>query len=176
MSAIFLDRVYINTFSTLAVGKARYGVMLREDGFVMDDGTTARLGPEHFLLSTTTANAAKVMQHLEFCHQVLWPDLDVQMVSVTEQWAQFRSPARVRATCCKSLSMHADFSNEAFPYLACGEFRLGGIPARLFRISFSGELAYEIAVPAGYGDALVRALMAAGEAFGAVMYGTEALA
>ena len=73
----FLDRVYINTFSTLPVGKARYGVMLREDGFVMDDGTTARFGPEHYVMSTTTANAAKVMQHLEFCHQVLWPELDV---------------------------------------------------------------------------------------------------
>src|SRR6202011_2782235 len=85
----FLDRIYINLFSTLPIGKARYGIMLREDGFVMDDGTTARLGPDHFVMSTTTANAGKVMQHLEFCHQVLWPELDVQMVSVTEQWAQY---------------------------------------------------------------------------------------
>src|ERR1700709_630271 len=85
----FLDRVYINTFSTLPVGKARYGVMLREDGFVMDDGTTSRLADDHYFMTTTTANAAKVMQHLEFCHQVLWPGLDVQMISATEQWAQY---------------------------------------------------------------------------------------
>ncbi|HSD93381.1 MAG TPA: 2Fe-2S iron-sulfur cluster-binding protein, partial [Methyloceanibacter sp.] len=86
---LFLDRVYANTFSTLPVGKARYGLMLREDGFVMDDGTTARLAEDHYFMTTTTANAVKVMQHLEFCEQVLWPELDVQMVSVTEQWAQY---------------------------------------------------------------------------------------
>jgi heterotetrameric sarcosine oxidase alpha subunit len=172
----FLDRVYINTFSTLPVGKVRYGVMLREDGFVMDDGTTARLGPEHFVLSTTTANAVKVMQHLEFCHQVLWPDLDLQIVSMTEQWAQYSvAGPHSRRLLQKLLGNAADVSDGAFPYMGCGEFSLGGIPARLFRISFSGELAYEIAVPAGYGDALVRALMVAGEEFGAVMYGTEAL-
>ncbi len=87
-AAAFLDRVYVNTFSTLPVGRARYGLMLREDGFVFDDGTTSRLADDHFLMTTTTANAGRVMQHLEFCHQVLWPELDVQMVSVTEQWSQ----------------------------------------------------------------------------------------
>jgi sarcosine oxidase subunit alpha len=174
--ATFLDRVYINTFSTLPVGKVRYGVMLREDGFVMDDGTTARLSSDHYVMSTTTANALKVMQHLEFCHQVLWPELDVQMVSVTEQWAQYAvAGPNSRSLLQALLGVAADLSDAAFPYLACGEFRLGSVPVRLFRISFSGELAYEIAVPAGYGDALVRALMAAGEPFGATMYGTEAL-
>ena len=83
-----LDRVYINAWSTLGVGKARYGVMLREDGMVMDDGTTSRLGPNHFIMTTTTANAVKVYQHLEFCLQVLWPELDVQLASISEQWAQ----------------------------------------------------------------------------------------
>ena len=94
----FLDRVYANTFSTLPVGKARYGLMLREDGFVLDDGTTARLAEDHYFMTTTTANAVKVMQHLEFCQQCLWPELDVQMVSVTEQWAQYAvaGPARPR--------------------------------------------------------------------------------
>ncbi|TJW92975.1 sarcosine oxidase subunit alpha, partial [Neisseria gonorrhoeae] len=85
----FLDRVYINMFSTLPVGKTRYGVMLREDGLVMDDGTAARFAPDHYVVSTTTANAAKVMQHLEHARQVLWPELDVQLVSVTEQWSQY---------------------------------------------------------------------------------------
>src|SRR5204863_5612540 len=88
-AAALLDRIYINRFSTLPVGKARYGVMLREDGFVLDDGTAAHLAEHHYVISTTTANAAKVMQHLEFFHQVVWPELDVAMVSVTEQWSQY---------------------------------------------------------------------------------------
>ena len=172
----FLDRVYINTFSTLAAGRVRYGVMLREDGFVMDDGTTARLGPDHWVMSTTTANAGKVMQHLEFCHQVLWPELDLQMVSVTEQWAQYAiAGPRSRELLRRLMGDGADLSNEAFPYLACAEFRLGQIPLRLFRISFSGELAYEIAVPAGYGGALAGMLADAGREFGVTPYGTEAL-
>jgi heterotetrameric sarcosine oxidase alpha subunit len=172
----FLDRVYINTFSTLPVGKARYGVMLREDGFVMDDGTSARFAPEHFVMSTTTANAAKIMQHLEFCHQVLWPDLDVAMVSVTEQWSQYAvAGPRSRELLQNLFGTSVDLSNEAVPYLACAEFPLGAMTARLFRISFSGELAYEIAVSARYGESLVRALMEAGRDFGVTPYGTEAL-
>ena len=113
----FLDRVYINTFSTLPVGKARYGVMLREDGFVMDDGTTSRLADDHYFMTTTTANAAKVMQHLEFCHQVLWPELDVQMISVTEQWAQYAvaGPAGA-AGAGENRRSGFDISNAAFPF------------------------------------------------------------
>jgi sarcosine oxidase subunit alpha len=172
----FLDRVYINTFSTLPVGKVRYGVMLREDGFIMDDGTCARLGADNYVMSTTTANAGRVMQHLEFCHQVLWPELDVQMVSITEQWAQYAvAGPRSRDLLQALLGATVDVSDQAFPYLACAEFTIGDIRLRLFRISFSGELAYEIAVPATYGDALVRALMAAGGRFGVTPYGTEAL-
>jgi methylglutamate dehydrogenase subunit C len=173
----FLDRVYINTFSTLPVGKARYGVMLREDGFVMDDGTTSRLAAEHYFMTTTTANADKVMQHLEFCHQVLWPDLDVQMISVTEQWSQYAvAGPRSRDVLHGVVDRQFDLSNEVFPFLAAANVRIcGGIPARLLRISFSGELAYELAVPARYGDAAIRELMAAGAAFGLVPYGTEAL-
>ncbi len=136
-------------------------------------GKIALMGP---VMSTTTANAGKVMQHLEFCHQVLWPDLDVQMVSVTEQWSQYAvAGPRSRELLQRCLGDAADLSNDAFPYLACGEFRHGNIPVRLFRISFSGELAYEIAVPAGYGDALAQALMKAGTDFGVTPYGTEAL-
>jgi sarcosine oxidase subunit alpha len=175
-AAKFLDRVYINTFSTLPVGKTRYGVMLREDGFVLDDGTTARLGADRYIMSTTTANAAKVMQHLEHARQVLWPELDVQLASVTEQWSQYsiagpRSREVLERLLCDSL----DVSNAAFPYMACAELRWGGRTARLFRISFSGELAYELAVPARYGDTTIRAIMAAGEPSGIVPYGLEAL-
>ncbi|HVX99459.1 MAG TPA: sarcosine oxidase subunit alpha family protein [Pseudorhodoplanes sp.] len=176
-AAAFLDRVYANTFSTLAVGKARYGLMLREDGFVMDDGTTSRLGDNHFVMTTTTANAGKVMQHLEFCHQALWPSLDVQMASVSEQWAQFSvAGPRARDTLRKVVDRQHDLSNEAFPFLAARAITVGGgITARLFRISFSGELAYELAVPASFGDAAARAIMRAGEEFGIAPYGTEAI-
>ena len=172
----FLDRVYVNMFSSLPVGKARYGLMLREDGFVLDDGTTARFGPTHYVMSTTTANAGKVMQHLEFCHQVLWPELEVAMVSVTEQWAQYAvAGPKSRAVLQNLLGPRCDVSNEAFPFLACAEFSWGQVPVRLYRISFSGELAYEIAVPADYGDSLMRALQRAATPLGVVPYGSEAL-
>jgi heterotetrameric sarcosine oxidase alpha subunit len=173
----FLDRVYTNTFSTLPVGKARYGLMLREDGFVLDDGTTARLNDDHYFMTTTTVNAVKVMQHLEFCQQCLWPELDVETVSVTEQWAQFAiAGPRAREVLQRIVDPDHDISNAAFPYLAVGEVSVcGGTKARLFRLSFSGELAYEIAVPARLGDALVRALMEAGSTLGIAPYGTEAL-
>ena len=176
-AAAFLNRVYANGFAKLPVGKVRYGLMLREDGFVMDDGTTARLGETHYVMTTTTAKAVPVFRHLEFCRQVLWPELDVQLISTTEQWAQFAvAGPRSRDLLHKVVDPDHDISNEAFPYMACGEVTVcGGTRARLFRISFSGELAFEIAVPARYGDAMVRALMAAGEAFDVVPYGTEAL-
>ncbi len=176
-AGIFLDRVYANTFSTLPVGKARYGLMLREDGFVLDDGTTARLAEDHYFMTTTTLNAVKVMQHLEFCQQALWPELDVQTVSVTEQWAQFAiAGPRAREVLQGVVDSEHDLSNAGFPYLACREVSVaGGIPARVYRLSFSGELAYEIGVPAGFGDALIRAIMEAGAPFGLEPYGTEAL-
>jgi hypothetical protein len=98
----FLDRVYCNTFSTLAVGKCRYGLMLREDGMVFDDGTTARMGPNEYVMTTTTANAVTVFRHLEYCRQVLWPDMDVQLISTTEAWAQYSVAGRMRASCWKS--------------------------------------------------------------------------
>ena len=140
-AGVFLDRLYTNTFSTLPVGKARYGVMLREDGFVMDDGTTSRLAADHYFMTTTTANAAKVMQHLEFCHQVLWPDLDVQMVSVSEQWAQYSiAGPRSRDTLRNLVDAQHDLANEAFPHLAAQPVTvMGGLNALLFRLSFSGR-------------------------------------
>jgi heterotetrameric sarcosine oxidase alpha subunit/heterotetrameric sarcosine oxidase gamma subunit len=175
-AATFLDRIYSNMFSTLPVGKVRYGLMLREDGIVMDDGTTAHIESGHYIVSTTTANAAKVMQHLEHARQVLWPELDVQLASITEQWAQYAiAGPRSRELLEKLLGDALDVSDAAFPYLACAEFVWKDHPARLFRISFSGEMGYELAVPAGRGDAAVRAIMAAGESLGVVPYGTEAL-
>ena len=175
-AATFLDRVYINTYSTLPIGKTRYGLMLREDGFVMDDGTTARLAHDRYIMSTTTVNAGRVMQHLEHARQILWPQLDVQLAPATEQWSQYSiAGPKSRQVLERLLQGSLDVSNQAFPYMACAEFNWNGRTARLFRISFSGELAYELAVPARYADATIRAIMAAGEPFGITPYGLEAL-
>ncbi|RUT98040.1 glycine cleavage T C-terminal barrel domain-containing protein, partial [Mesorhizobium sp. M7A.T.Ca.TU.009.02.1.1] len=173
----FLDRVYINTFSSLAVGKARYGLMLREDGIVYDDGTTSRLAEDHYFLTTTTAKAGLVMQHLEFCRQVLFPELDVQLTSVSDQWAQFSiAGPKTRDLLREIVDPAEDLSNEGFPFMGAREVALrGGLRARLFRISFSGEMAFEISVPARFGDAMARNLMLAGAPFGVTPYGTEAL-
>jgi heterotetrameric sarcosine oxidase alpha subunit len=175
-AATFLDRVYCNMFSTLAAGKVRYGLMLREDGMVFDDGTSAHIAAGRYVMSTTTANAAKVMQHLEHARQVTWPDLDVQIVSVTDQWSQYSlAGPNSRRVLARLLGDAFDVRDEAFPYMGCAEFTWRGIPARLFRISFSGELGYELAVPARYGDATIRAIMDAGAQWNIVPYGTEAL-
>jgi sarcosine oxidase subunit alpha len=170
----FLDFVYTNMFSTLKVGRTRYGLMLREDGYVMDDGTTARLGEHHYVMTTTTAAAGQVMRHLDFVHQALCPDLDVSFISVTEQWAQFAIAGP------KSRALLNDMLDEAitddnWPFMACGPVTLSGVQGRLFRISFSGEHAYELAVPARFGDSLFRLLVARAEALGGCAYGMEAL-
>lgn len=176
-AAEFLNRIYSNGFKTLAVGKVRYGIMLREDGMVMDDGTTARLGENHYVMTTTTANAVGVFRHMEFCRQCLWPDMDVHLISITDQWAQLAvAGPKSRALLQKIIDPEFEISNEAFPFMGCSEVTVcGGTRARLFRISFSGELAYEIAVPRRFGNSLMDVLMKAGEEFGATTYGTEAL-
>ncbi len=174
-AAIFLDRLYTNTFSNLAVGRARYGLMLREDGIVFDDGTTSRLAEDHYFMTTTTANAGPVMAHMEFHLQTCWPDLDVQLASVTDQWASMSvAGPKVRETlvaCVHGL----DLSNEAFPFMAVAEAEVAGCPVRVFRISFSGEMAYEIATPAGYAETVWSAVLQAGDAHGITPYGVEAL-
>ena len=176
-AAAFLNKVYCNGFAKLAVGKVRYGLMLREDGIAMDDGTAARLDEDHFVVTTTTANAGKVYQHMEFVRQCLYPDLDVQLISTTESWAQYAvAGPNSRALLQKIVDADYDITNEGFPFMACANITVcGGLRARLFRISFSGELAFEVAVPARYGDALMRKLMVEGEEFNVTPYGTEAL-
>jgi len=173
-AAKFLDFVYANTFSTLKVGRVRYGLMLREDGHVMDDGTTARLGGQHFLMTTTTAAAGAVMKHLEFAHQCLVPQMDLAMISVTEHWAQF-AVAGPKSQALLNTVLDAPLSDADWPFMACGPVGVAGVAGRLFRISFSGEHAYEIAVPARYGDALFRLLLMQAEALGGGAYGMEAL-
>jgi glycine cleavage system aminomethyltransferase T len=151
--------------------------MLREDGIAMDDGTAGRLAEDHFVVTTTTAKAGPVYQHMEFVRQCLYPDMDVQLISTTEAWAQYAvAGPNARKLLQKIVDPEFDISNDAFPFMACGNITVcGGLRARLFRISFSGELAFEIAVPSRYGDALMRRLMDDGEEFDVTPYGTEAL-
>ncbi|MCL4766571.1 MAG: sarcosine oxidase subunit alpha family protein [Hyphomicrobiaceae bacterium] len=171
----FLDRLYTNTFSTLPAGRARYGVMLREDGMVLDDGTTSRLGEQHYLVTTTTAKAAEVLEHMEFHAQTVWPGLDVQLCSVTDQWAQMAvAGPRARQTLQAAVGGR-DLSNAALPFMGVAEGVIAGAPVRIFRVSFSGELAYEVATPAGYAEHVWEAILAAGRAFGIVPYGLEAM-
>ena len=170
----FLDFVYTNMFSTLKVGRVRYGLMLREDGFVMDDGTTARLGENHYVMTTTTAGAGEVMKHLEFVHQCLVPDMDVQFISVTEQWAQF-AVAGPKSRELLNRILDSEIDNDSWPFMACGDVSMGGVQGRLFRISFSGEHAYEVAVPSRYGEALYAGLLEEAKALDGGSYGMEAL-
>lgn len=176
-AASLLDLVYANAISTLPVGRIRYGVMLREDGFVMDDGTCARLAADRFFVTTTTANAGHVMQHLEFCHQVLRPELDVALLSATDAWAQVSlAGPRARDVLLAIVDRGFDVSSAALPHMACAETTVfGGLRARIYRLSFSGELAYEIGVPADCGAAFMERLMQAGAPHGLAPYGTEAL-
>jgi len=174
-AAEFLDRVYTNMFSTLPVAKARYGLMLREDGLALDDGTTWRLGQHDFLMTTTTANAGKVMQHLEYLLDVVWPELKVHLTSVTDQWAgaAIAGPKsrEVLAACVTGTKV----DNQALPFMGIVHGEIDGAPVMICRLSFSGELAYEVYCGAGHGAHVWEVLMKAGKPFGIVPYGLEAL-
>ncbi len=174
-AARFLDFVYANTISTLAVGRARYGIMLREDGMLFDDGTVARLGAEHFILTTTTANGAAALEHLEFHLQACCPELDVVLTDVGDQWAQFAVAGPRAREIVAAVVPGIDLANEAFPFMAAAAATIAGLAGRLFRISFSGELAYELAVPAGEATGAWRAVLEAGRPFEIAPYGLDAL-
>ena len=173
--AEFLDRIYLNNPGKAPLHKARYGLMLREDGRVFDDGTVVRIAEQRFLISTTTVNAAAVLAHLEFHQQMVWPELKVMIEPVTEQWAVVAlAGPRSREVLARTFP-DDDVSNEAFPFLAYRETTFDAGPARLFRISFSGELAYEVAVPADNGLALWQRLLEQGVDLGIAPYGLEAM-
>ncbi len=174
-AARFLDFIYANTFSTLPVGRARYGIMLREDGMLFDDGTTSRLSAGHFVVTTTTANAAAVLEHLEFHLQSSCPGLDVLLTDVGDEWAQFAVAGPRSREVVSAVVAGVDLSNAAFPFMAAAAATIAGVPGRLFRISFSGELAYELAVPARQAQAVWSAMLAAGAPFGITPYGLDAL-
>ena len=171
----FLNRIYINAWTKLGIGRCRYGVMLDDQGMVMDDGVTTRLGETHFHLTTTTGGAAPVLAWLEEWLQTEWPELEVYLTSVTEQWAVIALAGPDSRKLLARLAEGIDLSGEAFPHMALREGLIAGVAARIFRISFSGELGYEINVPASYGLAVWEAVIAAGAEFALTPYGTETM-
>ncbi len=170
-----INRVYTNAFSKLAVGRCRYGLMCKDDGMVFDDGVTSRIGENHFLMSTTTGGAPTVLNWLEEWLQCEWTDLEVYCTSVTTHWAAIAIAGPNSRKLVEELTTGVDFSTEAFPFMAWQDGEVAGIPARIFRISFSGELGFEVQVPASYGLALWNALMTVGEKYAITPYGTEAM-
>lgn len=174
-AAEFLNRMYTNPWKALEPGRCRYGLLLKEDGFITDDGVSARLAPDRFHLTTTTGGAARVLNMMEDYLQTEWPDLDVWLTSTTEQWAVIALQGPMARKVLEPLVEGIDLSAEAFPHMAIREGMICGVPTRLFRVSFTGELGFEINVPAAYGRAVWERLMAAGAADGITPYGTEAM-
>nr|WP_309503688.1 2Fe-2S iron-sulfur cluster-binding protein [uncultured Roseovarius sp.] len=172
----FLSRVYCNNFATIKPGRLRYGLMLREDGIVFDDGTIACLTPDHFLITATTANAGSVWRHLQKLAQVEWPNLDIHLTDVTSHWASLAIAGPYARELMQALKPDFDATREAFPFAAVRDGTLGDdLPVRAFSVSFSGELSYELNVPAGYADALFNRVMAAGAKWNITPYGLESL-
>ena len=174
-AAEFLNRIYVNGWKTLPVGRLRYGIMLREDGFVMDDGATARVGEHDYFMTTTTTNAAKVLAHAEFLLQTAWPELRVHVTSVTDQWAAIAVAGPKSRDLIKAASHGADLGPSGLPPNHLTTARIAQTPVRIHRLSYSGELAYEIYIPAHFAPAVWTALEAAGEPFSLIPYGTEAM-
>jgi len=174
-AGLFLDRIYTGRISTLPVGRCRYGLMCNDAGFLFDDGVVARLAEDRFLCHTTSGGVERVHAWLEEWLQTEWFDLRVFVVNVSEQWAQFAVTGPKSRELLAALELGADLAPEALPPMAFADGALGETPARVFRICFAGGLGYEIAVPAGRGEALWQALLAAGAGMGVAAYGTEAL-
>ncbi len=170
-----LNRIYTNAWKKLEVGRCRYGLMLGEDGMVMDDGVTARLGENRYLMTTTTGNAAPVLAHLEEYIQTEWPEFDVYCTSVTEQFATISIAGPNARRLLAELTSDIELSPNDFPHMAVRDGTVAGVPARVFRVSFTGEAAYEINVPSSFGLAVWQATMTAGEKYGITPYGTEAM-
>lgn len=172
----FLNRVYVNGFAKLAIGRCRYGVMLRDDGLVLDDGTTTRLSECEYFMTTTTSKAGDVMAWLEFLLQAAWPDLRVQVTSITDCWAGMAVAGPNSRKVLQAAFPDAHLSNEALSFMGYKRLALDGVEIRILRLSFSGELAYEVYVPSSYAIALWRHIMEAGRPFAIHPYGLEALA
>ena len=175
-AAEFLNRVYVNGFAKLPVGKARYGVMLNDDGLVLDDGTTTRLSETRYFMTTTTAQSGEVMSWLEFLLQAVWPDLKVHVSSLTDEWAAMAVSGPKAREALRLAFPGTDISDAKLPYMGVLEAELDGVPVRLIRLSFSGELAYEVYTPADHGLALWERILADAAPLGIKPYGLESLA
>jgi heterotetrameric sarcosine oxidase alpha subunit len=175
-AAEFLSRVFVNRFDNLAIGRVRYVLMLREDGILFDDGTVTRLDEEHYLVTLTTANSAAGWRWMDRLLQLHWTDLDVQITSVSDHWASLAIAGPNSRLVLQALNPDFDITPELFP---TGSVRRGSLdsktPCRVFSISFSGELSYEINVPAGLAEALFENVMDVGKAYGIAAYGLETL-
>jgi len=171
----FLNRIYTNAWSKLEIGKCRYGVMLGDDGMVIDDGVTTRLGEYHYLMSTTTGNAASVLSKLEDWLQTEWPELEVYLTSVTEQYGTISLNGPNSRKLMQKLNLDYDFSKENFSHMSFKNINLCGVECRVMRISFTGELCYEINVPSGFAKYLWEICIEKGQEFNITPYGTEAM-
>ncbi len=174
-AAELLDRIYTNDWKSLRVGRCRYGLMCGEDGMLFDDGVTTRLGEQHYLMTTTSGNAARVLSSLEEWLQTEWPDLQVFCNSVTEQWCTVGIAGPLARDLLAELTTDIELGGDAFPFMCFREGSVAGIPARVVRVSFTGELSYEISVAANFGMWLWTALMTAGRKYGITPFGTEAM-
>jgi sarcosine oxidase, subunit alpha len=174
-AAEFLNRMYTNPWKALEPGRCRYGLLLKEDGFITDDGVSARLAPDRFHLTTTTGGAARVLNMMEDYLQTEWPDLNVWLTSTTEQYAVIALQGPNARKVLEPLVDGIDLSAQAFPHMAIREGTICGVPTRLFRVSFTGELGFEINVPTAYGRALWERIMAEGARYDITPYGTEAM-
>ena len=174
-ASVFIDRIYSNTFANLRIGRCRYGLMLRDTGMIFDDGVTARLAENHFIVHTTTGNAEAVLSWLELWHQTEWPDLDVRLTTVTDHWATAAIVGPKSRNVVGALCPDLDLSNERFPFMSVQSVEIGGVVARIYRISFSGELSYEINVPSQYGLSLWERIFELGKPYGITPYGTETM-
>jgi sarcosine oxidase subunit alpha len=174
-AAEFMNRMYTNPWTKLGVGRCRYGLLLGEDGFIRDDGVVGRLTQDRFHVTTTTGGAARVLNMMEDYLQTEWPDLKVRLTSTTEQWAVVAINGPNARKLIEPMVEGLDISDEAFPHMSVAECKFLGVPARLFRMSFTGELGYEINVPARYGLSLWKALYEAGQQYDITPYGTETM-
>ncbi|MEJ0038015.1 MAG: sarcosine oxidase subunit alpha family protein [Gammaproteobacteria bacterium] len=174
-AAQFMSRIYTNAWLKLEPGKCRYGLMLKEDGYIFDDGVVARLAADRFHVTTTTGGAARVLAHMEDYLQTEWPELDVFLTSITEQWAVIAVQGPKARDVIAPLIPDIELSSAAFPHMAVRTGHVCGVPARVFRVSFTGEFGYEINVPADYGRAVWEAVYERGKPFGIEPYGTETM-
>ncbi|MGH7071395.1 MAG: sarcosine oxidase subunit alpha family protein [Acetobacteraceae bacterium] len=174
-AATFMNRMYVNSWSRLGIGRCRYGVMLREDGFIADDGVVGRLAQDRFHVTTTTGGAAHVLAMMEDYLQTEWPELDVWLTSISEQWAVIAVQGPRARAVLEGLIEGVDISPVAMPHMSVAEGRICGVPMRLFRVSYTGELGFEVNVPADYGRSLWEAIFEAGQPYGITPYGTETM-